>query len=140
MTMPAGVAAVGSGDPEAAAKVALRLLLPRRMETELSPWLTTARSGTASPFRSPVAMATGDWPTAMGELAASVKVMLELASTELSKMATLLVDRFTTARSISGLLFVELVARRKLAVNIDTRPFFAAVEEVCAAKGAQGKT
>src|SRR4029077_10718977 len=92
MTMPAGVAAVARGDPGAKVNVALRLLLPSRMETVLSPLLTTARSGTASPLRSAVAMAAGDWPTVTGELVASVKVTLELASTELSKIATLLVD------------------------------------------------
>src|ERR1700738_357701 len=88
ITMPAGVAAVGSGDPVAAVKVALRLLLPSKMETVLSPLLTTARSGTVSEFRSPTAMATGDLPTAMGEFVASVKAILELASTKLSKLAT----------------------------------------------------
>src|SRR5690242_10084619 len=128
MTMPAGSAAVGRGDPEAAVKVASRLLLPSRMETESSPWLTPARSGTASPFTSAVAMATGDWPTAMGELVASVNVMLELASTELNKTATLLVDWFTTARSIWGLLFAELVALRKLPLTMATGPFSKTVE------------
>src|SRR5258707_2982974 len=88
---PAGGGAVGRGDPGAAVKVALRLVLPSKMEIVLSPWLTTARSGTVSEFTSPTAMATGDWPTVMGELVASVKAILELTSTELSKMATLFV-------------------------------------------------
>src|SRR5258708_36170225 len=80
IAMPAGVAAVGRGDPGAAVKVAWRLVLPSKMEIVLSPWLTTARSGTVSEFTSPTAMATGDWPTVMGELVASVKAILELTS------------------------------------------------------------
>src|ERR1700730_4713361 len=120
MTMPAGVAAVGSGDPLAAVKVASRLLLPRRIETVLSPWFTTARSGTVSVFRSPVPIATGDVPTLIGEFGASVKAIFKLESTELSKIDTLFVAWFTTARSTSGALFTGLLFARKLAVTMAT--------------------
>src|SRR6266852_6244906 len=68
-------------------------------------------------------MATGDWPTATGEFGASVKLILPFVSTAPSKIATLFVDRFTTARSTSGELFEVLVRRRKFAVTIATGSF-----------------
>src|SRR6266478_7614450 len=48
ITIPAGVAAVASGEPVAGVKVPSKLLLPSRIETEPEteelPWFTTARS------------------------------------------------------------------------------------------------
>jgi len=66
------VAAVASGEPVAGVKVPSKLLLPSRIETEPEteelPWFTTARSATPSAFKSPVAMATGAVPTAIGRI------------------------------------------------------------------------
>src|SRR5260370_19016994 len=74
ITIPAGVVAVGRGEPVASVNVPSKLLLPRRTVTVALPWFTTARSGTPSAFKSPVAMATGVVPTEIGEFGASVRV------------------------------------------------------------------
>src|SRR5260370_3515451 len=127
ITTPAGVAAVGSGEPAASANVPSKLLLPSKIETDpetvVLPWFTTARSGTPSEFKSPVAIATGTVPTEKGEFGASARVTFPAWSTELNKMETLFEVLFTTARSTSGaLLFVagEKVLFRKFALTIAT--------------------
>src|SRR6266481_3960850 len=123
ITIPAGVVAVGSGDPWAWLNVPSKLLLPSKTVTLLSPWFTTARSGTPSEFKSPVAIATGLVPTEKGEFGASARVTLPVWSTELNKTETLFEVLFTTARSASGaLLFVavEKVLFRKFALTIAT--------------------
>src|SRR5881394_1284805 len=70
ITIPAGVVAVGSGEPLASVNVPSKLLLPSKTEivpeTAAVPWFRTARSGTPSAFKSPVAIATGLVPTEMG--------------------------------------------------------------------------
>src|SRR2546429_1427420 len=78
ITIPAGVVAVGSGEPVASVKVPSKLLLPSKTETVLSPWFTTARSGTPSAFRSPVAMATGAVPTRSEEHTSELQSRLHL--------------------------------------------------------------
>src|SRR5713101_7893068 len=123
ITTPAGVAAVASGGPVAWANVPSRLLLPSKTVTVLSPWFTTARSGTPSAFKSPVAIATGVVPTEKGELGASARVTLPARSTELNKIETLFEFLFTTARSTSeARLFtaVEKVIFLKFALTIAT--------------------
>src|SRR6266852_2524892 len=79
-TMPAGVAAVGRGDPVAALKV-------------------------PSPLKSPAAIATGVLPTAIGELVASEKVPSKVLSPLLSNIEMLFELSLTTARS--GLLWLR---------------------------------
>src|SRR6266403_3426575 len=121
ITIPAGVVAVGSGDPWAWSNVPSKLLLPSKTVTLLSPWVTTARSGTPSAFKSPVAIATGVVPTEKGELGASVSVTLPAWSTEHNKIETLFEVLFTMARSTSGALVivaVEKVLFRKFALTI----------------------
>src|SRR5260370_28810315 len=123
ITIPAGVVAVGSGDPWAWLSVPAKFPLPRKTVTVLSRWFTTARSGTPSAFKSPVAIATGVVPTEKGEFGASARVTLPAWSTELNKIETLFEFLFTTARSTSGdLLFtvVEKVLFRKFALTIAT--------------------
>src|SRR5260370_30406802 len=123
ITTPAGVVAVANGEPVAWVNVPSRLLLPSKTVTLLSPWFTTARSGTPSEFKSPVAIATGTVPTEKGEFGASARVTFPAWSTELNKRETLLKALFTTARSTSGaLLFVagEKVLFRKFALTIAT--------------------
>src|SRR5207245_833838 len=98
-------------------------LLPSKTVTVLSPWFTTARSGTPSSFKSPVAIATGVVPTEKGELGASASVAFPAWSTELNKIETLFEVLFTTARSTSGALVivaVEKVLFRKFALTIAT--------------------
>ena len=99
------------------------MLLPSKTETVLSPWFTTARSGTPSAFKSPVAMATGAVPTAIGEFVASVKVTFPLVSTLSSRTVILLEASLTTARSTAGALFaLASVLFRKLDVTSATGP------------------
>jgi len=89
----------------------------------MSPWFTTARSGTPSAFKSPVAIATGVVPTEKGEFGASARVTLPAWSTELNKIETLFEFLFTTARSTSGALPFVLVVKfliRKFALTIAT--------------------
>src|SRR5258706_1617192 len=89
---------------------------------------------------SPTAMHTGDCPTLIGELGPSVKLILELESTNPSKMETLLVDWFTTARSTSGLLLDLLVVARKFAVTMAIGPFSEIVEVLVSANGEPGNS
>src|SRR5713226_100105 len=121
ITIPAGVGEVGSGEPVDWVNVPSKLLLPSKTVTVLSPWFTTARSGTPSAFKSPVAIATGVVPTEKGEFGASARVTLPAWSTELNKMETLFELLFTTARSTSAALLiaaVEKVLFRKFALTI----------------------
>src|SRR5467141_2421965 len=123
ITIPAGVVAVGSGDPWAWLNVPSKLLLPSKTVTLLSPWFTTARSGTPSAFKSPVAIATGVVPTEKGEFGASARVTLPAWSTELNKIETIFEFLSTTARSTSGALPFVLVVKfliRKFALTIAT--------------------
>src|ERR1035438_7358974 len=106
--------------------------------TVLSAWFTTARSGIPSVFRSPAAMATGVVPTAIGELFGSVNNTLLLESREPSKIVTLLVVSFTTARSTSGAVVFGNFVFLKLAVASATGLFSLMVALFCSAKGDAG--
>ncbi len=94
-----------------------------------------------SAFKSPVAMATGEVPTAIGEFVASVKLAFPLVSTLSSRTATLLEASLTTARSAARALFaLASVLFRKLAVTSATGPRSGPVDGVsvncCAVRGA----
>src|SRR5258706_10293247 len=144
ITIPAGVVAVGSGDPWAWLNVPSKLLLPSKTVTVLSAWFTTARSGTPSAFKSPVAIATGVVPTEKGEFGASARVTLPVAgSTELSRIETLFEVLFTTARSTSGALAIvalENVLFRKFALTIATGAVSKAVPVFGSLKGEPGNS
>src|SRR6266852_7468431 len=145
ITIPAGDVAVGSGEPVGSLNVPSKLLLPSKIETEPEtvalPWFTTARSGTMSAFKSPVAMATGEVPTAIGEFVASEKLAFPLVFTS-SRMVTLLEAWLTTARAAARALFaLASVLFRKFAVTSATGPRSGPVDGVsvnccCAVRGA----
>src|SRR5260370_930779 len=123
ITIPAGVVAVANGGPVAWVNVPSKLLLPSKTVTLLSPWFTTARSGTPAEFTAPAPIATALVPPDHGALGHSARGPVPGWSSELNKTETLFEVLFTTARSASGaLLFVavEKVLFRKFALTIAT--------------------
>jgi len=123
ITIPAGVVAVGSGDPWAWFKRAVQIAASQQDRDSIVALVHDARSGTPSAFKSPVVIATGVVPTEKGEFWGLRKSDVASLVDELNKIETLFEFLFTTARSTSGALPFVLVVKfliRKFALTIAT--------------------